>query len=151
MPLEEAAPVGAGTVAALELEAGEYLQAHFLAARDDLPHLIGAKTPRVLDHPHDAPVDVAVPNILHLPDDAPYPAVVKIDVPIAQAKGQHVHTRSKQLVDRPAELFDAQGRVEPLGVKVVGVLVVDQSWSLHRVDTPLVIEYDMAILRERIP
>ena len=133
------------------LRLGNTFRPIFLAACHDLPHLIGTEFPRVLDHPHDAPVDVAVPNILHLPHDAPYLAVVKIDVPIAQAKGQHVHTRSKQLVDRPAELFDAQGRVEPLGVKVVRVLVVDQSWSLHRVDPPLVIEYDMAILRERIP
>jgi hypothetical protein len=76
-------------------------------------------------------VDVVLPHLFLLADDAAHLAVVEIDVAVAEAQDQQIHSRAHHLVHRPLQHVDTGGRFDALAVKVMGVVVVDQAWFLH--------------------
>ena len=131
-PLEPAAALGALGVCRLKSQVREEAQPVGPGVRDRLLYLVGAHLRGVLDHPHDPPVDVVLPHILGLSDGASDLALMEIDVAVAHAHHEQIDTRPKHLVHRPSELAHRQGRFDPLPMKVVSVVVVDQSRSIHQ-------------------
>ena len=105
-PSEPAASVGAGRLSVLQAEAGEYGQARSPSVLDDLSDLVGALLAGYLHHPHDAPVDVAFPDLFGLPDDAPDLAVVEVDVAVSESEHEEVDARAEHLVDGLSELVE---------------------------------------------
>ena len=132
-PLEPAAALAALGRGVLQLETGEDPDSGLPAVADHLPQLVGAQGRGVPDHAHDAPVDELVPDLLLLADDAPDAGLVEVDVAEAEAEGEQVHAGAGELVDGPAHLVKAEGRIDALGVEVVGVAVVDQTRGAGRV------------------
>ena len=126
-PLEPAAAfleLGSGV---LQFEAWEDGNANLAAPLDHLPHLIGAHVMGVLDHAHNPPVDEVLPHFLFLSHHSPDLGLVKEDIAVAETEGQHVHAGADELVDGPPQLVPVQRGIEPLGVVVVRVAVVDEA------------------------
>ena len=84
-----------------------------------------------LDHPHDPPVNVVFPHLLSLPYHAADRALVKEDVAITQSQNQQIHARAQHLIYRPVQEVAASRGFESLGVKVVRVVVVNQTGAVH--------------------
>ena len=91
----------------------------------------GAEGAGAGDHAHDAPVDERRPLLLVLAHHAPRLALMEVHVAVAEPEEERVDPRARQLVDGVLELGEGDGRVEPLGVVVVGVLVVQQPARHH--------------------
>ena len=115
----------------LELEAGKDLQPRLPAALNDGPQLVGTQFLGHLDHPHDPPVDVVFPHFFSLPHHAGDLTLVKEDVAITQSQNQQIHARTQHLIYRPVQKVAAGRWFESLGVKVVRVIVVDQTGAVH--------------------
>ena len=88
LPAQPAAPVSAWGLGVLQAETGEDGQTCSASVLDDLTYLVGALLAGDLHHPHDAPVNVALPDFLGLPDDSTDLAVVKIHVAVSESKDE---------------------------------------------------------------
>ena len=126
-PLQPSTTVQVASRGILELEAWKYGYAHITAPFNHLPDLVCAHLVSVLDHAHDPPVDEVFPHFLFLAYHAPDLGLVKEDVAVAETEGQHVHAGAHELVDGPPQLVPVHGRIEPFGVVVVRVAVVDEA------------------------
>ena len=109
------------------LRLGKDRQALLASPADHLPQLVRPQLPGVPHHTHDSPVDDVFPGLLLLSHDASDLAVVEIHVAVTQPQDQHSHSGSQHLVHRPLELQAAHRGIDPLGMEVVGVVVVNEA------------------------
>ena len=129
--LEQTAALALQLGRILKLEAGKNFEPRLATALDHRPQLIGSQIIGRLHHPHNPPVDITLPDLLALPHDPADLALVKVDVSVPQTEHQQIHARAQDLVDRPIQLVQTRRRLNPLGVKMVRVIVVDESRFLH--------------------
>ncbi len=132
VPFESSTPLPARFRLVLQLEAGKDGDPQFPPSLDHLAQLIGAEFGRLLHHTHDAPVDVTLPHLFLLSDDPADFGLMEEDISVTEAEDEGIHAGAGHFVDRPLQHVNARRRLNPLGVVMMGVVVIDQTRTLHR-------------------